>query len=57
MDRLQEQFPGRFPDGQLRTLQRRIRDWRRVMAKTLVGNSLGNHPAGEVNVVGANQTP
>jgi transposase len=25
---LQEQFPGRFPDGQLRSLQRRIKVWR-----------------------------
>jgi transposase len=26
---LQRDFPGRFPDGQLRTLQRRVADWRR----------------------------
>lgn len=26
---LQRRHPGRFPDGQLRTLQRRVRDWRR----------------------------
>jgi hypothetical protein len=25
---LQERYPGRFPPGQLRTLQRRVRDWR-----------------------------
>jgi len=25
---LQRQYPGRFPDGQLRTLQRRLRQWR-----------------------------
>src|SRR5689334_18673267 len=25
---LQRRFPGRFPDGQLRTLQRRLRQWR-----------------------------
>jgi hypothetical protein len=25
---LQRQYPGRFPDGQLRTLQRRIKQWR-----------------------------
>ena len=28
--RLQELHPGRFPDGQLRTLQRRIRQWRHM---------------------------
>src|SRR5207249_1171235 len=28
--KLQEEHPGRFPDGVLRTLQRRIRQWRAV---------------------------
>ena len=51
MDRLQEQFP----DGQLRTLQRRIRDWRRVMATTLVGHGLGSGPAAELPVIGTGQ--
>lgn len=36
LERLQQKYPGRFPPGQLRTLQRRIRDWRRVMARQLV---------------------
>ena len=35
-DRLQELHPGRFPDGQLRTLQRRVRQWRHMMAKQLI---------------------
>ena len=35
-ERLQEQYPGRFIPGQLRTLQRRIREWRQVMARELV---------------------
>ena len=35
-DRLRQEYPGRFPDGQLRTLQRRIREWRQVMARKLV---------------------
>ena len=26
---LQRRYPGRFPDGQVRTLQRRVRDWQR----------------------------
>ena len=34
--RLREAHPGRFGDAQLRTLQRRVKDWRGVMAKKLV---------------------
>ena len=34
--RLQEERPGRYPDSQLRTLQRRVRAWRNVMARGLV---------------------
>ena len=34
--RLEGKYPGQFPEGQLRTLQRRIRDWRRVMARMLI---------------------
>lgn len=34
--RLQAEHPGRFPDGQLRTLQRRVREWRHLMARELV---------------------
>jgi hypothetical protein len=36
LERLQQLHPGRFPEGQLRTLQRRIRDWRKLMARKLV---------------------
>jgi len=39
--RLQRMHPGDFPDGQLRTLQRRIREWRQVMARKLVFGGLG----------------
>ena len=35
-ERLQDDYPGRFPEGQLRTLQRRVREWRTVMARKLV---------------------
>jgi len=35
-ERLQNEHPGRFPDGQLRTLQRRIKEWRKIMARELV---------------------
>ena len=34
--RLRKAQPGRFGDAQLRTLQRRVKDWRGVMAKKLV---------------------
>jgi hypothetical protein len=34
--RLREKHPGRFPDGQLRTLQRRVKEWRKLLAKQLV---------------------
>ena len=34
--RLQESMPGAFPPGQLRTLQRRVRQWRSEMARQLV---------------------
>ena len=38
--RLQKEHPGQFADGQLRTLQRRVRDWRHVMARKLVYSCL-----------------
>ena len=36
LGRLDQKYPGQFPQGQLRTLQRRVRDWRRVLARNLV---------------------
>jgi len=30
LGRLDQKYPGQFPAGQLRTLQRRVRDWRRL---------------------------
>ena len=36
LHRLQCEQPGEFPDGQLRTLQRRLRLWRRAAARRLV---------------------
>ena len=35
-DRLQSTYPGTFPDGQLRSLQRRLKGWRQGMAHQLV---------------------
>lgn len=57
MDRLDQEFPGQFPDGQLRTLQRRIRDWRQVMARTLVNACLDGEPTSEEpKVIGGRKT-
>jgi hypothetical protein len=39
-DRLRKEHPGRFVDGQLRSLQRRVREWRQVMASKLVYSCL-----------------
>ncbi|MFZ2054609.1 MAG: transposase family protein [Candidatus Aminicenantales bacterium] len=57
-ERLQEEQPGRFPDVQLRTLQRRVRAWRHVMARGLVYAGL-NAPdlSGEVTPIGLDRTP
>jgi hypothetical protein len=35
-ERLQDEHPGVFPDGQLRTLQRRLKEWRREQAHRMV---------------------
>ncbi len=35
-ERLQAEYPGVYPDGQLRTLQRRIKEWRREVAHRMV---------------------
>ena len=36
LERLQAEQPDAFPDGQLRTLQRRVREWRQDAARRLV---------------------
>ena len=36
MARLQSERPDRFTEAQLRTLQRRVKEWRGIMAKELV---------------------
>jgi hypothetical protein len=35
-ERLQAEFPADYPDGQLRTLQRRLKDWRYGAARRMV---------------------
>lgn len=48
LERLHKEHPGRFPDGQLRTLQRRLREWRRVMARELVYACLDGQQTNEI---------
>ena len=36
MARLQSECPDRFTEAQLRTMQRRVKEWRGIMAKKLV---------------------
>jgi hypothetical protein len=57
-ERLHREYPGQFPEGQLRTLQRRMREWRRVMARELVYTCLGEKEKGpEPVVIGADAQP
>jgi hypothetical protein len=54
LERLHKEHPGRFPDGQLRTLQRRLREWRRVMARELVYACLDGNQTEEIpSVIGS----
>ena len=41
LERLQSNYPDRFTDAQLRTLQRRVRQWRGIMAEKLVYAAAG----------------
>jgi transposase InsO family protein len=51
--RLQEKYPRRYSRGQLRTLQRRVRGWRSMMARELVYACLEDKPPESVHFVGA----
>jgi len=51
LERLDKKYPGQFPPGQLRTLQRRVRDWRRVLAHQLVHGCQKGQGAAETPVV------
>ena len=44
LERLQAQCPGVYPDGQLRTLQRRLKDWRREAAHQMVFGTMTADP-------------
>ena len=50
MDRLIRRYPERYRRRQLRTLQRRVRQWRGVMAKQLVYASAENREIDEVRL-------
>ena len=46
LERLQGEHPGVYPHGQLRTLQRRLKGWRREVAQALVfGPPVADEPA------------
>lgn len=48
-ERLQAAYPGKFPDGQLRTLQRRVKDWRRDKSHEMVfGAAATSQPTANV---------
>jgi hypothetical protein len=51
--RLKGKYPGRYKDGQLRTLQRRVKRWRAVMAKKLIYACMNSKDAEPAELVGA----
>jgi hypothetical protein len=53
-ERLQSEHPGVYPDGQLRTCQRRLKEWRREVALQLV---FGTTPVDVINLESKNECP
>ncbi len=51
-EKVRREQPGKFSEGQLRTLQRRIGEWRRVMARQLVYAGCNKSDA-ETEIIGA----
>jgi hypothetical protein len=47
LDRLQQTYPGRYSDGLLRTVQRRLKTWRREIAAALVFGRTGQGTSSE----------
>jgi hypothetical protein len=43
LERLQAERPGAYPDGQLRTLQRRLKEWRREAAHEMVFGTISTN--------------
>ena len=52
-ERLQAEYPGTYPDGQLRTFQRRLKEWRREAALRLV---FGSAPVDVINLDSKNES-
>jgi len=48
LERLQAQHPGVYPNGRLRTLQRRLKEWRRKAAHRMVFGTITAEPPGEI---------
>src|SRR5438270_11405689 len=44
LERLQAERPGAYPDGRLRTLQRRLKEWRREAAPRMVFGTITANP-------------
>src|ERR1700686_4193995 len=53
-ERLQAEYPGVYPDGQLRTCQRRLKEWRREAALRLV---FGAGPVTAINLDSKKECP
>jgi len=53
-ERLQTEYPGVYPDGQLRTCQRRLKEWRREAALRLV---FGTAPVDVINPDSKHECP
>jgi len=53
-ERLQAEYPGMYPDGQLRTCQRRLKGWRREAALRLV---FGTAPVDVINLNSKHECP
>ena len=47
LERLQAAHPGEYPDGLLRTVQRRVKVWRKEKAMAMIFGELGELPAEE----------
>ena len=50
LERLQAAHPGEYPDGLLRTVQRRVKVWRKEKATAIVFGELGGMPTEELIV-------
>jgi hypothetical protein len=57
-ERLQQQYPGQFPNGQLRTLQRRVKIWRHGLVQQMVlGTNTAVETAGQTPVLRSPELP